>query len=155
MKLRAALSASASEVILSLGEIRSEARLWNLPQSVNFSTWAEGSLVLTWSSMWKIIGRWSESKVSDTVISYSRTFWWTSMSRTSPFPAGEFCVGLFGADIWNSLISNKSSNFSPEGFEIALFQNGFLAFRSPANTVLFLIAKSFMMSASLHVRLGG
>jgi hypothetical protein len=37
-----------------------------------------------------------------------------------------------GTEISNSLKLNKAMGFSPEGIETALFQNGALAFRSPA-----------------------
>lgn len=63
-------------------------------------------------------------------------------------------MGLCEAEISNSLLSNKSSNFSPEEFENALFQKGLLAFGSPARTILFLTAKSLLISASIHIRLG-
>jgi hypothetical protein len=56
VKSRAALSASTPELILILGDISSEARLWNRSQSVNFSTGSERFLNLTWSSMWNITG---------------------------------------------------------------------------------------------------
>jgi hypothetical protein len=33
---------------------------------VNFSIGSEIFLILTWFNMWNIIGRWSESKISET-----------------------------------------------------------------------------------------
>jgi hypothetical protein len=86
---RAGLSASTPELIWILGDTKSEAIFWNRSQSVNFSIGSERFLVVTWSSMWKSIGRWSYSRTSATMTSDSRTFWWTSISSTSPFPAGK------------------------------------------------------------------
>jgi hypothetical protein len=51
VELRAALSASTPQLILIFGVINSEARLWNLFQSVNFSIGSEIFLILKWSSM--------------------------------------------------------------------------------------------------------
>jgi hypothetical protein len=48
-----------------------------------------------------------------------------------------------------SFVSNNCSNFSPEGFETALFQDGCLALRSPAKMHLCLRFKSLAMSTSL------
>jgi hypothetical protein len=56
---------------------------------VNFFTGSERFSVLTWSRMCNIVGRWSESKISDMITPVSLIFWWTTMSNTSPFPAGE------------------------------------------------------------------
>jgi hypothetical protein len=44
---------------------------------------------LTWSSTWNIIGRWSESKISDTLTYDTVIFWCTTISSKSPFAAGE------------------------------------------------------------------
>jgi hypothetical protein len=44
---------------------------------------------VTWSSKWKTVGRWSESRVSETMICDSQTFLCTTITSTSPFPAGE------------------------------------------------------------------
>jgi hypothetical protein len=44
---------------------------------------------LTWSSTWNIIDRWSESKTLETVTSDTLIYWWTTVSTTSPFHAGE------------------------------------------------------------------
>jgi hypothetical protein len=74
VKSRAALSAASPELILILGEINSEARLWNRYQSVNLSIRLERFLVLAWSSRRKTTGRWSESRVSEKMTSDSRTF---------------------------------------------------------------------------------
>jgi hypothetical protein len=74
-KSRAALSASFPDLISILGDTESETRLWNRSQSVNFSTWPERCLLLTWSSMWNVIGRWSETGYQKQI------FWWTTMSR--------------------------------------------------------------------------
>jgi hypothetical protein len=63
-------------------------------------------------------------------------------------------VGDCGAEISKSFTSNNCNSFSPEGFETALFQNGCLAFRSPASIDLRLKPKSSMMSASLQARPG-
>jgi hypothetical protein len=65
----------------------------------------------------------------------------TSDSRT-------FC----GAGISNSLISNNNS-FLPEGFETAPFQNGCLAFSSPALADLCLKLKSSVTSTSVLLKL--
>jgi hypothetical protein len=67
VKSRATLSASTPELISILGYINSEARLWNRSQFVNFSIDSERFLTLTWSSISNIIGRWSESKISETL----------------------------------------------------------------------------------------
>jgi hypothetical protein len=32
---------------------------------------------LTWSSMWDTVGRWPESKISETITSDTLIFWWT------------------------------------------------------------------------------
>jgi hypothetical protein len=63
-------------------------------------------------------------------------------------------VGHCGAEISNWFTSNKCNSLSPEGFETALFQNGFLAFRSPAKIDLGLKLKSSVMSVSLQARPG-
>jgi hypothetical protein len=65
-------------------------------------------------------------------------------------PNREIMRGICGAEISNSLLSNKSSSFSPEKSQTALFQKGFLAFGSPARTALHLTGRSCMMSESLH-----
>jgi hypothetical protein len=36
-----------------------------------------------------IIGRWSESRMSETITPDSLTFWWATRSSTSPFAEGE------------------------------------------------------------------
>jgi hypothetical protein len=74
VKSRADLSASSPDSILIWNDIISEARLWNRPQSVNFSFGSERFLILTWSSMWNTIGRWSESKISETITSDTDIF---------------------------------------------------------------------------------
>jgi hypothetical protein len=84
VKLQAALSASYSELICILGEINSEAKLWNRSQSVNLSIGSERFLVQIWSSKWKTIGRRSETMTSD-----SRTFLCTTIPSTSTFPVGQ------------------------------------------------------------------
>jgi hypothetical protein len=89
VNLRAALSASTPMLISYVGDIKSETRLWNCSQSVNFSVGSERFLILTWSSMWNIIGKWSESRIFETVTLKSPIFWWTTMSSMSPFPAWE------------------------------------------------------------------
>jgi hypothetical protein len=61
--------------------------------------------------------------------------------------------GTFDAEISNSFIRNKCSSFAPEGLETTLFQNGCLAFRSPASSDLCLKLKSPMViqtAASKH-----
>jgi hypothetical protein len=55
-KLRAALSFSTPDLTLILGDINSEARLWNRYPSVHFPVGSERFLILT-SSMWNSIGR--------------------------------------------------------------------------------------------------
>jgi hypothetical protein len=74
VRLRAALLASSFELIWILGEINWEARLWNCSQSVNLSTGSEWFLVIIWASKLKTIGRWSESRIWETVTFDSRTF---------------------------------------------------------------------------------
>jgi hypothetical protein len=59
-------------------------------------------------------------------------------------------VGHCGAEISNKFICTKFSNFAPEGLEITLFQNGCLAFGSPANSNLYLKLKISMTSASFQ-----
>jgi hypothetical protein len=51
----------------------------------------------------------------------------------------------------NSFICSKFSSFAPEGLETTLFQNGCLAFRSPASSDLCLKLKSSVMSVSFQV----
>jgi hypothetical protein len=89
VKSRATLSASSYELFWISGEINSEAKRWNLSQSVNLLTGSERFLLLMWSSKWKIIGRWSECRMSETMTSDSRTSLCTAISSTSPFPVGE------------------------------------------------------------------
>jgi hypothetical protein len=89
IKSRAALSASTPELISTLGYISSEVRLWNRNQCVNFSVGSRRFVILTWSSLWNTIGRWSESKISEKMTYDTLIFWWTTISRTSPFPAGQ------------------------------------------------------------------
>jgi hypothetical protein len=54
---------------------------------VNFSIGSELFLILTWSSIWNIIGKLCV--ISETVASDTLIFWWTTISSTSTFPAGE------------------------------------------------------------------
>lgn len=49
---------------------------------------------------------------------------------------------------YNVLASTKQQTYQFNGIQTALFQKKFLAFRSPATTILFLADMSFMMSAS-------
>jgi hypothetical protein len=56
---------------------------------VIFAIGSEIFLIWIWFSMWNIIGRWSESKISETMTSDILLFWWTTISSTSPFHAGE------------------------------------------------------------------
>jgi hypothetical protein len=56
---------------------------------VSFSIGLDRFLILTGSSKKNIIGRSSESRISEAVTSDSLIFGWTTMSNTSPFPAGE------------------------------------------------------------------
>jgi hypothetical protein len=53
-----------------------------------FSTGAKISIALTWSSLWRKSGRWSESRTSGVMQSDRRIFRWTTTSSTSPFPCG-------------------------------------------------------------------
>jgi hypothetical protein len=53
---------------------------------------------LTWSNMWNVTGRWSESRLSEAMTSDILTVWWTAISNRSPFPAGEW-VGHCGTEI--------------------------------------------------------
>jgi hypothetical protein len=55
VKLLACLLASFPELILILGEMNSEATLWNQPPSVNSLAGSEKSLVLTWSATWNMM----------------------------------------------------------------------------------------------------
>jgi hypothetical protein len=119
-KSRAVLSASTAELILILGDMNSEVRLWNRYQSVNFWTCSESFLILTWSSMWNNIGMWCESKISETMTSDTdilvyHIVWQVGISRWG------IVIGHC-AEISNSCASNKPNIFSPEGFEIALFR---------------------------------
>jgi hypothetical protein len=86
---RPALSASTPVLIYNLGDIKSEERLWNLSQSSYFSMGSERFLILTWSSMWNNIDKWSESRILETATLESLIFWWTIMSSMSPFTSGE------------------------------------------------------------------
>jgi hypothetical protein len=94
--------ASTPELISILGDINSEARLWNRFQSVNFSTGSERFLILTWSSMWNIIGRWSESKISET-----RLVLWNSTLFVAPARTAKKTLLLFCSAIvawrWNDV----------------------------------------------------
>jgi len=74
VKILAAFSASSTVSIWIRGGIKSGASLWNHSQSVRVSTRAEMSPSLTWSSMWKKIGRWCESSTSGTVTSKDAHF---------------------------------------------------------------------------------
>jgi hypothetical protein len=89
VKSRAALSASSFGLIWIPSKINSYSWLWNRSQSVNLSTGLERYLVLTCSSEWKTTGRWSETRMSETMAFDSRTFLCTTLSSKSPFPAGE------------------------------------------------------------------
>jgi hypothetical protein len=61
------LSASTPELISFLGDIKLETSFWNRSQSVNFSSGSDSFLVVTWSSMWNTICKWSESRISETM----------------------------------------------------------------------------------------
>jgi hypothetical protein len=112
VKSRAALSASSYELIWTLGKINSEAKFWNLLQSVNFLTGSQIFLLRIWSSKWKTIGRWSESRMPEAMTSESRTFLCTTiLSTISPFSVGEYWVGHCGAEISSSFICSKFSSF--------------------------------------------
>jgi hypothetical protein len=63
-------------------------------------------------------------------------------------------VGYCGAEIAKSFICSKLSSFTPKGLETILFQNGCLAFRSPAKMDLLLKFKSSIMSSSVQALLG-
>jgi len=90
VKILAAFSASSTVSIWIRGGIKSGASLWNHSQSVRVSTGAEMSRVLTWSNMWKYIGRWFQCRTSGTVTADRRTFWWATMSSTSPLFCFDF-----------------------------------------------------------------
>jgi hypothetical protein len=138
-----------SEIILALSDITFEARLWNRSQSVNFSSRFKICLVLTWSRMWNIIGKWSESRVSERITSESLIFLCTTISSaSSPFPTREQWVWHCGAEISKSLVPNNCNSFWPEGLETALFQDECLAFRSPTKMNLCLKLKSSVMSTT-------
>jgi hypothetical protein len=98
-KSRAALSAFSPELIWILGVIIWDARLWSRSQSLNLSTGSERFPIVIWSSKWKTIGRWQESRISETITSDSRTFLCRRISSTAPFPAGEQWVGNLGAEM--------------------------------------------------------
>jgi hypothetical protein len=87
-KPRATLSATTPDLILIL-VILTQRLGFETDPSLNFSIWSERFLILTWSNMWNITGRWSESKISETITSDTLIFWWTTISSTSPFPLGE------------------------------------------------------------------
>jgi hypothetical protein len=88
-KSRITLSVSYPELIWILGEINSEARLWNRSQSVNLSMGSKRFLVLTWSIKWETTGRWSESRMSETMTSDSWALLCKTISSTSLFSAEE------------------------------------------------------------------
>jgi hypothetical protein len=92
---REASSASSPELILILSYITSEARIWNLSYFVNLSTASERFRILSWY----MTGRWSDSRTSGPLTCDGRTFWWTKISSTSPFPIGGEWVGYCGAEI--------------------------------------------------------
>jgi hypothetical protein len=75
VKSWATLSTSP-ELNCFLREITSQARLWNSSQSVNLSTRSKRSPVLTWSSKWKTICIWCESRMSETMTSDSAQQYW-------------------------------------------------------------------------------
>jgi hypothetical protein len=91
----------------------------------------------------EMIGKWSESRMIETVASDSRQFLWSTIWSTSPFR-------------WlrRNLEIVTSKSLSPEGFESWLFQTGTMECRLPARKHLGLKFKSPMMSASLQARLG-
>jgi hypothetical protein len=74
VKSQAALWGSSPDLVWILGEINSEARLWNRSQFVNLLTGSKGFLVLIWSSKCTTIGSWTESRMSETITSEGRTF---------------------------------------------------------------------------------
>lgn len=78
VKLRAALSASSSELTSILGDFET------VP-SLNFSTGSQRCLVLTWSSIWNT-GRWSKSWISERITLDDLIFWRITVSSTSYFP---------------------------------------------------------------------
>jgi hypothetical protein len=86
VKSRAPLAASSSELIWNLGKTNSEAKNWNRSQSVNLLTGSERFLLPLWSSKWKIIGRWSESRMSETMTSDLQTFLCTTIWTRHHFP---------------------------------------------------------------------
>jgi hypothetical protein len=61
-------------------------------------------------------------------------------------------MGHCGAEISNSFKSNKSTSFSPDGFETVLLLIECLAFRSPARIDFRLKRKNSVMSASFQAR---
>jgi hypothetical protein len=71
---------------------------------------------------------------------------WQQIYNATQFSArlvAQYCC----AEILKSPIYSKFSSFMPEGLETMLFQNGYLAFRSPASSNLSLKLKSSVMSA--------
>jgi hypothetical protein len=100
---RASLSASTFELISTLGDIKIEARLWNRFQSVNFSSGSEICLVITWSKIWNIIGKWSETRISDTMTSESLIFLCTSNQVHLHFPQGNKWLGILALKFQNHL----------------------------------------------------
>jgi hypothetical protein len=89
-------------LISNLGDIKPEARLWNQSQSVNFSFGSEKFLILTWSSMWSIIGKWSESTISEMVTTDCLIFWWPQGPVCHHFPkvTWRICNALFRNELF-------------------------------------------------------
>jgi hypothetical protein len=83
---------------------------------VNLLTGPERFIVLTWSSKRKTTGRWSESRISEMMTSDSRTFLCTTISSTSPFPAGEW-VRHRGAEIQTHFSAINSVVLRLEGWK--------------------------------------
>jgi hypothetical protein len=82
---KATESVKSPDVIFIPGEINLEVRLWNCSKSVYFLLVLERLLVLTSYSMWKTIGKWSESRTSEIMTSDSLIFWWIIISNTTTF----------------------------------------------------------------------
>jgi hypothetical protein len=147
VKLWAPLSASSPKLIWILGEINSEARLWNYSQSVNFSTGSKRFLV---NMIQQVENKWWVS--------------WVQNVKQWILTAGHSCAQQYPAchhfpqdsNEWdtvvlsNSFIRSKFSSFRPEGLETTLFQNGCLLFRSPTSSDLCLKLKGSLMFESFQ-----
>jgi len=148
VKLLVAFSASSVVSMWIRGEISSEPRLRNCSQSVWVSTGVEISLAPTLSSMWKKIGRCSESRTSKAV-PYDKHF-----NGTQYQVCYHFLAVYSGWEI-EALKSESYHQICPrashlKGLKRDCFQIGFLGFRSSASKDLVLQLKRSITSAWLQ-----